>query len=246
MMQALAPGARWRPLRVWWRRNWFYRRLLRGPLGRPHSSFIPMTPGRAGWKTPTPCCAGRFRFDGENVDVPDGISVFDMPPPSQAWAGSAARLFLAGRRCRMAGGEAARLLATNLIAPMDQAPRPLFRAGLVAACHGAAADASFSAMSRLVIANSDMTVALQAVRQPARAGADAGAHLRRSARRPAAAGSRGGAGAVGRLPGRLSRAPGIGPGAAGSWKSSARSCPMAAMSTARRKTCCRPIAISSW
>ena len=113
MMQA---GA-WRalaPLRIWVRRNWFYRRLLRGPLAdrilfNPHDA----RPRRL--EDADALLRGRFRFGGEQADAPEGASVFDVQPPSQAWAeslhGFAWLAPLAG-----AGGEASRALATNLIA----------------------------------------------------------------------------------------------------------------------------------
>ena len=113
MMEA---GA-WRalaPLRNWVRRNWFYRRLLRGPLPdrilfNPHDA----RPRRL--EEADAFLKGRFRFGGEQLDVPDGQSVFDLKPPSDAWAealhGYAWLGPLAG-----AGGEAARNLATDLIA----------------------------------------------------------------------------------------------------------------------------------
>ena len=113
MMQA---GA-WRalaPLRIFIRRNWFYRRLLRGPLAdrilfNPHDA----RPRRL--EDADALMRGRFRFAGEQLDAPEGVSVFDLKPPSLAWL-EALHSFdwlasLAG-----AGGEGARTLATSLIA----------------------------------------------------------------------------------------------------------------------------------
>jgi uncharacterized heparinase superfamily protein len=102
------------PFRIWIRRNWFYRRLLRGPLPdrilfNPHDA----RPRRL--EDADALLRGRFRFGGEQVDVPDGMSVFDVKSPSQAWQeslhGFSWMASLAG-----AGGEASRMLATNLIA----------------------------------------------------------------------------------------------------------------------------------
>jgi uncharacterized heparinase superfamily protein len=65
------------PLRVWTRRNWFYRRLLRGPLAdrilfNPHDA----RPRRL--EEADALLRGRFRFAGEQVDVPAGVSVFEL------------------------------------------------------------------------------------------------------------------------------------------------------------------------
>jgi uncharacterized heparinase superfamily protein len=112
MIQAVAWQAL-APIRIWTRRNWFYRRLLRGPLAdrilfNPHDA----RPRRL--EEADALLRGRFRFAGEQVDVPDGVSVFDIAPPSQAWLealhGFAWMGALAG-----AGGEGARKLATDLI-----------------------------------------------------------------------------------------------------------------------------------
>ena len=56
---------------------------------------------------------GRFRFVGETVEVKDG-SVFDLAPPSAGWA-HALHSFAWLPPLAFAGGEPARLLATNLI-----------------------------------------------------------------------------------------------------------------------------------
>ena len=102
------------PLRIWIRRNWFYRRLLRGPLPdriffNPHDA----RPRRL--EEADALLRGRFRFGGEQVDVPDGISVFDMKPPSQAWL-EALHDFSWLASLAGAGGDGSRVLATNLIA----------------------------------------------------------------------------------------------------------------------------------
>ena len=102
------------PLRVGMRRNWFYRRLLRGPLA-DRIRFNPHDARPRRLEDADALLRGRFRFGGEQVDVPDGASVFDLKPPSQAWLeslhGFSWLASLAG-----AGGEAARNLATSLIA----------------------------------------------------------------------------------------------------------------------------------
>jgi uncharacterized heparinase superfamily protein len=111
MMQASA----WRiltPLRVWMRRNWFYRRLLRGPL-TDHIAFHPHDARPRRLEDADALLRGRFRFLGENVDVKEGASVFDLPPPSQAWL-EELHGFCWLASLSAAGGETARKLATNL------------------------------------------------------------------------------------------------------------------------------------
>ncbi len=112
MMQA---GA-WRamaPFRVWGRRNWFYRRLLRGPLA-DHIVFHPHDARPRRLEDADALLRGRFRFDGENVDVTEGASVFDLSPPSRAWL-EELHGFSWLASLSAAGGETARKLATNLI-----------------------------------------------------------------------------------------------------------------------------------
>ena len=75
--QALAP------LRSGIRRNWFYRRLLRGPLA-DHIAFHPQDFQPRRLEDADALLRGRFRFAGESVDVPEGRSVFDIAPPSAA------------------------------------------------------------------------------------------------------------------------------------------------------------------
>src|ERR1700753_2854332 len=71
------------PLRAGLRRNWFYRRLLKGKmpdriLFHPYDALPRMLEDADG------LLRGRFRFAGETVDVTDG-SIFDQQPPSQLW-----------------------------------------------------------------------------------------------------------------------------------------------------------------
>jgi uncharacterized heparinase superfamily protein len=102
-----------RPLRVWWRSNWFYRRLLRGPLA-DHIVFHPWDAAPRRLEDADALLRGRFRFQGVHVDVPDGVSVFDLPPPSPAWH-EALHGFAWLPPLSNAGGDNARTLATNLI-----------------------------------------------------------------------------------------------------------------------------------
>jgi uncharacterized heparinase superfamily protein len=101
-----------RPLRVAWRRNWFYRSLLKGRLPDRvlHHPFDAL-PRRLEEADAT--LKGRFRFAGETVDLVKG-SIFDRPPPSAAWA-MALHSFEWLAPLSAAGGEAARVLATRLI-----------------------------------------------------------------------------------------------------------------------------------
>ena len=113
LMQALGWQAL-APLRVWTRRNWFYRRLLRGPLAdrilfNPHDA----RPRRL--EDADALLRGRFRFGTDQIDVPEGASVFDLTAPSGAWLEALHSYSWLGSLAG-AGGEAARTLATNLIA----------------------------------------------------------------------------------------------------------------------------------
>ena len=98
--------------RVWWRRNWFYRRLLKGPLP-DRIVFHPYDALPRRLEDADALLHGRFRFDGETVEVKDG-SVFDKAAPSQRWA-EGLHGFAWLPPLSAAGGDAARTLATNLI-----------------------------------------------------------------------------------------------------------------------------------
>ena len=110
---ARAALSRWlAQLRALWRRTWFYRRMLGGTL----ADRIPFNPYDAQPRKLEDAEAllrGRFRFAGESVDVKEG-SIFDVAPPSQAWA-DALHSFEWLPPLAMAGGDPARTLATNLI-----------------------------------------------------------------------------------------------------------------------------------
>jgi uncharacterized heparinase superfamily protein len=101
------------PLRTAWRRNWFYRRLLKGKLSdrvvfHPHDAL----PRKL--EDADALLRGRFRFNGDTLDIIEG-SVFDKAPPSRAWH-EALHSFAWLPPLAAAGGEPARTLATNLIA----------------------------------------------------------------------------------------------------------------------------------
>ena len=101
------------PLRVWWRGSWAYRRFLKGPLA-DHIVFHPWDALPRRLEEADSLLRGRFRFHGQTVEVPDGVSVFDLPAPSAAWR-EALHSFNWLPALSTAGGEPSRRLATNLI-----------------------------------------------------------------------------------------------------------------------------------
>src|ERR1700742_1633295 len=138
--------------RVLWRRSWFYRRLLKGPLPdrivfHPHDA----QPRRL--EDADALLHGKFRFGGEVVDIKDG-SVFDKPPPSLAWA-EALHGFAWLPPLSAAGGEAARTMATNLISQWLK--RNARYAEPASSAHVTARRLiNIFAHGRLVLTNSDM------------------------------------------------------------------------------------------
>jgi uncharacterized heparinase superfamily protein len=152
MIQAMAWQA-FAPWRSWTRGNWFYRRLLRGPLA-DHIVFHPHDSRPWRLEDADALLRRRFRFAGEMVEVPEGLSVFDQAPPSRAWAEGLHGFVWLGA-LSLAGGEAARMLATDLISQWLQrnarysepawSAHVLGRRLIMLFCHG-----------KLVIANSDM------------------------------------------------------------------------------------------
>jgi uncharacterized heparinase superfamily protein len=98
--------------RVFWRRSWFYRRLLKGPLS-DRVVFHPYDALPRKLEDADALLHGKFRFVGEMVEIKEG-SIFDTPPPSLAWA-EALHGFAWLPPLSAAGGDAARTLATNLI-----------------------------------------------------------------------------------------------------------------------------------
>jgi uncharacterized heparinase superfamily protein len=101
------------PLRILRRRNWFYRRLLKGKLP-DRIAFYPYDALPRRLESADAMMRGRFRFAGETVDAADK-SVFDMPAPSRAWE-IELHDFAWLPPLSSAGGDAARKLATTLIA----------------------------------------------------------------------------------------------------------------------------------
>lgn len=101
--------------RTSWRASWPYRRaFLQGVLA-DHIAFHPADGFPRKLEEADSLLRGRFRFHGQTVDVPSGVSVFDLPPPSPAWA-AALHGFDWLPPLSTAGGDNARTLATNLIA----------------------------------------------------------------------------------------------------------------------------------
>jgi uncharacterized heparinase superfamily protein len=101
-----------RPFRVALRRNWFYRRLLKGPIS-DRVLFHPYDALPRKLEDAEMLLHGRFRFAGESVEVREG-SIFEKTAPSQAWLESL-HGFVWLPPLAMAGGEAARILASNLV-----------------------------------------------------------------------------------------------------------------------------------
>lgn len=142
------------PARITWRGSWFYRRLLQGALA-DHIVFHPWDALPRRLEEADSLLRGRFRFHGQTVDVPSGVSVFDLPPPSPAWQ-AALHGFDWLPSLSTAGGENARTLATNLIAQWIKrysrydepawSPHVMARRLVHIFSHG-----------RLVIANSELT-----------------------------------------------------------------------------------------
>ena len=101
------------PWRIAWRRNWVYRRLLKGKLcdrlRYQPSDLLPRKLERAEM-----LLRGRFSFGADSVEIQSG-SIFDTPAPSVDWA-QALHAFEFLPPLANAGGEPARILATNLIA----------------------------------------------------------------------------------------------------------------------------------
>jgi len=101
------------PLRVMRRRNWFYRRLLKGKLP-DHVVFYPYDALPRRLEDADAMLKGRFRFASETVDI-TGKCVFDLPAPSGRWKKGLDE-FVWLPALSLAGGDAARDLAKDLIA----------------------------------------------------------------------------------------------------------------------------------
>src|SRR5437868_880257 len=145
------------PLRTALRRSWFYRRLLKGQL-TDHIAFYPHDAVPRRLEDADALLRGRFRFHGQTIDLKtsDGKQdcIFDVPPPSRAWA-EALHSFAWLPPLALAGGEAARQLATALIAQWVQRHR--FYSEPVWSPHVMARRlCNLFSHGRIVVVNSDM------------------------------------------------------------------------------------------
>src|SRR6185437_2571411 len=142
------------PARVRWRSNWFYRRLLKGPLA-DRLLFEPWDGTSRRLEEADSLLRGRFRFQGAQLDVPEGASVFDQPPPTPAWE-EALHSFAWLPALSNAGGDNARRLATDLIGQWMQRHRVYSEPAWLPHIMAARLVTIFS-HARLVILNSEMT-----------------------------------------------------------------------------------------
>jgi uncharacterized heparinase superfamily protein len=103
-----------KPFREILRSNALYRWIVcSGPIPE-HVLFYPFDPAPRKLEDAELLLRGRFKFEGGQVDVRDG-SIFEHTPPSPEWA-IALRSFAWLPPLAFAGGDAAHLLAKNLIA----------------------------------------------------------------------------------------------------------------------------------
>ena len=170
------------PLRIWWRRNWFYRRLLQGPAGRSCrlSSLGCRAAQAGGSRQPAARPLPFLRRDGGCARRRVGVRSARRP----ARPGTRRCTALPGcRPCPMPAATMRAQLATNLIGQWVKRNARLFRAGLAAAHHGAAAGRHLQPWPAGDPQFRD-DVALAAVRLLARTVPDAGAHI--AAKRPTA------------------------------------------------------------
>jgi uncharacterized heparinase superfamily protein len=99
-------------LRISWRQSWFYGRLLKGPIA-DRIRIHPYDPMPRRLEDADAALRGRFRLAGETVQITTG-SIFDKAALSPGWA-KALHGFEWLPPLSAAGGEPARVLATNLI-----------------------------------------------------------------------------------------------------------------------------------
>ena len=102
-----------KPIRVWYRRTWLYRSFLKGPLS-DRILFHPYDAMPRKLEDADALLRGRFKFAGETVEVKDATSIFDKKPPNESWL-KALHSFAWLPPLALAGGEPARVLATNLL-----------------------------------------------------------------------------------------------------------------------------------
>ncbi len=142
------------PARVGLRRNPLYRHLLKGRLA-DHIAFHPWDGAPRRLEEADSLLRGRFRFDGISLDVPDGVSVFDLPPPAPGWQ-MALHSFAWLPALSNAGGDNARRLATNLIGQWVKRYNGYSEPAWLPHIMAARLAAIFS-HGRLVVPNSEMT-----------------------------------------------------------------------------------------
>ncbi len=140
------------PLRVMWRRNWFYRRPLKGKLP-DRIAFYPYDGLPRRLEDADALLRGRFRFVGETVDT-NGKCIFDAPPPSRIWS-DRLHEFAWLPALSSAGGDAARDLARSLTSQWI-ARNARYSEPVMAPEHTARRLAHIFAHSRFVLSNSDM------------------------------------------------------------------------------------------
>ncbi|HEY4124603.1 MAG TPA: heparinase II/III family protein [Rhizomicrobium sp.] len=103
-----------KPFRELFRGNMLYRWIVcSGPVPE-HLLFHPYDAAPRKLEEAEALLRGRFKFEGGTVDIRDG-SIFEHTPPSPEWA-EALRSFAWLPPLAFAGGDAAHLLAKNLIA----------------------------------------------------------------------------------------------------------------------------------
>src|SRR6185437_3004427 len=102
------------PFRIFVRASWPYRLSLRGRMpDRIVIHPLDVVPRRL--EDADAILRGKFRFAGETVEAKQGTSIFQQKPPSLEWA-VALHSFDWLAPLSMAGGETARITATELIA----------------------------------------------------------------------------------------------------------------------------------
>ena len=201
-----------------------------------HIVFIPGMLRPAGWRKPMRCCAAASASTAQQLEVRDGISVFDLPPPSRDWAEALHGFAWLPRVCPARAARLRGALATNLIAQWlrrhGRYSEPAWLPHVMARRL-----ANIFSHGRLVIVEFRDDVALAPVRVAARASR----MLERISDEAPDGLPRLEAAAVLALSGLCLDEVQAPPGPAWrGWKrkSRARSCPMAAMSAARPRRCC--------
>jgi uncharacterized heparinase superfamily protein len=99
------------PAKLWFRTGWLYRQSLRGPV--PDGIlFYPTDPRTRRLDDADAFMRGRFRFDGQTVQIRQG-SIFDQASPNDSFA-AALHGFEWLRHLEVAGGDLSRVFALKL------------------------------------------------------------------------------------------------------------------------------------